>query len=68
MGNAIMNVNAIILFGMALGLQASWQVNDISLAAKLDRLDACMTYLQNELCINPVDAGNGSIGLGCANR
>ena len=33
MGNAIMS--AAILFNMALGLQAPWQVNNISFAAKL---------------------------------
>ena len=38
MGNAIMSVT--ILFSMALGLQAPWQVNDISFAAKLDRYRA----------------------------
>jgi hypothetical protein len=53
---------------MALGLQAPWQVNDISFIAKLGRMDVCMAYLRNELHINPVDAGNGSIGLGWANR
>ena len=43
-------------------------MNDILFAAKLDRLDICMRYLRNELRINLVDAGNGSIGLEWANR
>ena len=66
MGNAIRS--AAILFGMTLGPQAPWQVNDISFAAKLDRLDICMRYLRNELYINLMDAGNGNIGLEWANR
>ena len=59
-------MSAAILFSMALGLQAPWQVNDISFATKLGRLDTCITYLGNELHINLVDAGNGGIGLGWA--
>ena len=66
MGNAIMI--ATILFSKVLGLQAPWQENDISFAAKLVRLDTCMKYRRNELHINLVDAGNGSIGLEWANR
>jgi len=49
---------------MALGLQESRQVNDISFAAKLVRLDTCMTYLRYELYIHLVNAGKGSIGWG----
>ncbi|CAG9931413.1 hypothetical protein [Candidatus Nitrotoga arctica] len=66
MGNAI--VSAAMLFSMALGLQAPWQVNDISFAAKLGRWDICMTYLRNELHINLADVRNGSIELAWANR
>ena len=61
-------MSAAILFSMALGLQAPWQVNDISFAAKFGRLDACTKYRRHELYINLADAGKGSIGLGCANR
>jgi hypothetical protein len=66
MGNTIMS--AAILFSWALGLEAPWQVNDISFAAKLGRLDICMTYFRNKLHINLVDVGNGNIELGWTNR
>ncbi|MDP1639115.1 MAG: hypothetical protein Q8K74_03555 [Candidatus Nitrotoga sp.] len=66
MGNAIISFT--ILFSMALGLQAPWQVNDISFATEFGRLGAGMKYLRNELHFNLVDVGNGSIGLEWANR
>ncbi|WP_239253751.1 hypothetical protein [Candidatus Nitrotoga sp. M5] len=60
-------MNAPILFGMALGRQAPWQVNDISFVAKFVRFDTCMKYHCNELLINLVHAGNGSSELEWAN-
>ncbi|RFC33751.1 MAG: hypothetical protein DID91_2727703045 [Candidatus Nitrotoga sp. MKT] len=59
MGNAIVSVA--ILFSMALGLQAPWQVNDI--CHKPGSLNTCMKHLRNKLHTYLMDVGNGSMGL-----